>query len=70
MMGVYYFMDVAAAKVNRTDGIVDQFLWHRKMGHPAFSIFSFLPKFPGVLNSAIRVIATCVLGLNKEDMLF
>ena len=49
--GVYYFKDVKAALVNRTDGkVVDHLLWHRRLGHPAFSVLSVLPMCSGVLN--------------------
>lgn len=50
--GVYYFKDVQVARVNKTDGNLDQDLWHRRLGHPAFSVLSSLPMCSGVLNKA------------------
>ena len=38
--GVYFFKDVRVARANRADGAEDQLLWHRRLGHPAFSVFS------------------------------
>jgi len=41
--GVYYFTDVAAVRGNKVAVTCDSTLWHRRLGHPAFSVFSFLP---------------------------
>ncbi|CAA7024653.1 unnamed protein product [Microthlaspi erraticum] len=46
--GVYYFKDVIASRVHKTDVKVDQELWHRRLGHPAFFVFSYLPELSGV----------------------
>lgn len=44
-------MDVAGVRAYKVNAVADQSLWHRRLGHPAFSIFSYLP-FVGVLNSS------------------
>ena len=44
--GVYYFKDVMAARVHvaeKTAKAFDQYRWHQRLGHPAFSVLSFLP---------------------------
>ena len=46
--GVYFFKDVMAAHVQVADKLhtsVDWFLWHQQLGHPSFSVLSFLPMF-------------------------
>lgn len=48
--GVYFFRDVAQA--SRAVGSDDQLLWHRRLGHPAFSISSTLSSLSSVLNKA------------------
>ena len=50
--GVYFFKDVRVGRANRADGSKDQLLWYRRLGHPAFAIFSSLPMVSGVLNKA------------------
>ncbi|XP_010431103.1 PREDICTED: uncharacterized protein LOC104715395 [Camelina sativa] len=50
--GVYYLTDVATANVTRAAASVDQTLWHRWLGHPAFSVLSSLPILSSVLQSA------------------
>ena len=50
--GVYYFKDVRVGRANRADTSKDQLLWHRRLGHPAFTIFSDLSELSGVLNKA------------------
>ena len=49
--GVYYFRDVKSARVNKTTKNVDHLLWHRRLGHPAFSVLCDLPMFSGVGNN-------------------
>ncbi|CAL9235088.1 unnamed protein product, partial [Arabidopsis halleri] len=46
--GVYYFKDVMAARVNKVSASTDQILWHRRLGHPSFSVISALPVLPPV----------------------
>lgn len=46
--GVYYFKDVGAARANKVALKCDTTLWHRRLGHPAFSMLSSLPMFSGV----------------------
>lgn len=41
--GVYYLTDVASVRVNRVGAVSDQTLWHKRLGHPSFSVFSSLP---------------------------
>ncbi|CAA7015697.1 unnamed protein product [Microthlaspi erraticum] len=41
--GVYYLTDVTTVRANKVDAVSDQALWHRRLGHPAFSVFSALP---------------------------
>ena len=43
--GVYYFIGVKAASVNKTAGRTASTseLWHRRFGHPSFRVLSFLP---------------------------
>ena len=46
--GVYFFKDVMAARVQVADKShksADQFLWHQRLGHPSFSVLTFLPMF-------------------------
>uniref|UniRef100_A0A0D2ZZM6 Retrovirus-related Pol polyprotein from transposon TNT 1-94-like beta-barrel domain-containing protein n=1 Tax=Brassica oleracea var. oleracea TaxID=109376 RepID=A0A0D2ZZM6_BRAOL len=40
--GVYFFTDVVTAKVHRVDAATSQALWHQRLGHPSFSVFSAL----------------------------
>ena len=40
--GVYYFTDLVVAKSHRAVGGSDQVLWHQRLGHPSFSVFSDL----------------------------
>ena len=49
---VYYLMDEAAVRVNKVTVDCDSALWHRRLGHPAFSVLSNLPTSLGNLNSA------------------
>lgn len=46
--GVYYFTDVRVARVNKAVKVESSVLWHRRLGHPAFSVLSSLPLFSGV----------------------
>ncbi|KAG7551787.1 Reverse transcriptase RNA-dependent DNA polymerase [Arabidopsis thaliana x Arabidopsis arenosa] len=41
--GVYYLTDVAAVRGNKVEVQCDSTLWHRRLGHPAYSVFSSLP---------------------------
>ena len=41
--GVYYLTDVAPVRANRVGTVTDQALWHQRLGHPTFSVFSDLP---------------------------
>lgn len=50
--GIYYFMDVSITRVNKVNVVVDQELWHRRLGHPAFYVFSNLSLYSCVLNKA------------------
>ncbi|XP_010440137.1 PREDICTED: uncharacterized protein LOC104723459 [Camelina sativa] len=43
--GVYYLTNVATAKIYMAKGVPDQALWHRRLGHPSFSVLSALPQF-------------------------
>ncbi|XP_010451547.1 PREDICTED: uncharacterized protein LOC104733681 [Camelina sativa] len=38
--GVYYLTDVATTKIHMASAIFDQALWHRRLGHPSFSVLS------------------------------
>ncbi|CAA7047384.1 unnamed protein product [Microthlaspi erraticum] len=46
--GVYYFKDVMAARIHRAVADSDSTLWHQRLEHPSFSVFSSLPQFSGV----------------------
>lgn len=37
--GVYYFTNLVSAKSHHIVGTSDQDLWHRRLGHPYFSVF-------------------------------
>ena len=50
--GVYFFKDVRVARACKAEGTDDQLLWHRKLGHPAVSVFSTLSELSGVKNKA------------------
>ncbi|CAA7060014.1 unnamed protein product [Microthlaspi erraticum] len=49
--GVYYFKDVMAARIHRAVADSDLALWHQRLGHPSFSVFSSLPLFSGASKS-------------------
>ncbi|XP_010412651.1 PREDICTED: uncharacterized protein LOC104698984 [Camelina sativa] len=49
--GVYYLTDVATTKIHMAKGFPDQALWHRRLGHPSFSVLSALPQFKRVYSS-------------------
>ena len=40
--GVYYFMDIISAKSHRASLSSDQVMWHRRLGHPSFTVLSDL----------------------------
>ena len=50
--GVYFFRDVRVAEANRAVTSDDLLPWHRRLGHPAFSISSSLSTLSSVLNKA------------------
>ena len=50
--GVYYFTDRVSAKSHWVSGIFDQALWHRRLGHPSFSVFKDLAFFSSYSNLA------------------
>lgn len=41
--GVYLLTKVATAKVHSVNISADQALWHQRLGHPSFTVFSALP---------------------------
>lgn len=48
--GVYLYRDVGIVKANKSKVSEDQFLWHRRLGHPSFSTLSYLPFLSGFKN--------------------
>ena len=46
--GVYVYRDVTVTRGHRVKASGDQTLWHRRMGHPAFGVLSYLPFISGV----------------------
>ncbi|CAA7027675.1 unnamed protein product [Microthlaspi erraticum] len=50
--GVYYFTDIVSAKSNKAVFGSDQALWHRRLGHPSFSVLSSLDLFSKLSSSA------------------
>ena len=46
--GVSVYRDVTVTRGHRVKASEDQTLWHRRLGHPAFGVLSYLPFISGV----------------------
>ena len=46
--GVYVYRDVTVKRGHRVKASEDQAVWHRRLGHPAYGVLSFLPFISGV----------------------
>ncbi|XP_010470454.1 PREDICTED: uncharacterized protein LOC104750360 [Camelina sativa] len=68
--GVYYLTDVATAKIHTVKVSSDQALWHKRLGHPSYSVFSFLPMFLIHLRVLVLTLVMFVFGQNKQEKLF
>ncbi|XP_010501854.1 PREDICTED: uncharacterized protein LOC104779171 [Camelina sativa] len=53
---VYYLTDVATKKFHMASVATDHALWHRRLGHPSFSVLSALPLFSGSSSSVSSTI--------------
>lgn len=68
--GVYYFTDVVSPKIHSVDVVSDKALWHRRLGHPSFSVLSTLPMFLVLRNLLLQVLVTFVLELSRLERFF
>ena len=68
--GVYFFKDVRVARDCKAEGTDDQLLWHKRLGHPAVSVFSTLPELSGVKNKACSSPCDVCFRESKQEMFF